>query len=70
MSKNIGHDHAKESVETRVFRAFMEKGDERKMLEQTPNSSEKLFETISAIRGNQSMSKLSESDQFSSQAII
>jgi hypothetical protein len=39
------------------------------MLEQTPNDSEKLFETISAIRGGASMSKLSESDQFSLQPI-
>ena len=66
MSKNIGHDHVKESGETKIFRAFLEKGDEKKMLEETPNSSEKLFETISYIRGNGSIGKLSESDQFAS----
>jgi hypothetical protein len=59
MSKVNGH----ESTETKVFRAFLEKGDERKMLEQTPNGSEKLFETISAMRGNMSKhSQMSDSD--------
>lgn len=67
MNKNAGHEDAKESNDTKVFRAFLEKGDEKKMLEMTPNGSEKLFEAINILRGNGSSAILSEDDYLTQQ---